>query len=261
MVALATHRWAPTSAGATTDAVPPLAVLVHGVTGWHRTWWRVAPALATAGWQVIAIDQRGHGHSPRIDGTVTVGDLADDLAAVIVELGGHPDLLVGHSLGGAVAAELAFTRPELVDRLVLEDPPGISRVNDETWLTQQAAELAAARADPDTEVRRALAANPLWENEDARQDVEGKALADGPGVLDSFRVDIGVRVLDLLPRLSIPTLLLLADPARSVFPPVAREALRPGPGGLDTMVLDAGHTIHRDRFDDYVAAILAWAGR
>lgn len=253
MVALASQQWSPPTDAA--DA--PIALLVHGVTGWHRTWWRVGPALAAAGWRVVAVDQRGHGHSPRISGTVTVDDLADDLAAVIAELGGRADLLVGHSLGGAVATELAFTRHELVERLVLEDPPGISRVNDEAWISRQASEIEAAHADPEGEVGRALEANPLWEHEDARQDVEGKALADGPGILDSFRVGIGVRVLDLLPRLDVPTLLLLADPARSVFPPAARDTL---PGGIETTVFDAGHTIHRDRFDDYVAAILAWAG-
>lgn len=255
MSPLARFEW-PADGAERADA--PLALLVHGVTGWHRTWWRVGPALAAAGWRVVAVDQRGHGHSPRISGTVTVGDLAADLEAVITEVGGHVDLLVGHSLGGAVAAELAFQHPKLVERLVLEDPPGRSRVGDEAWLTRQAAELAAAHADPETEVRKALAANPLWAHEDARQDVEGKTLADGPGILASFRADIGVRVVDLLPRLEVPTLLLLADPERSVFPAAAREALEPGPGGLRTVSFDAGHTIHRDRFDDYVATALAW---
>lgn len=249
-MSLARVEWP--SAGA---ADGPVALLVHGVTGWQRTWWRVGPALAEAGWRVVAVDQRGHGHSPRIDGTVTVAELARDLEAVIAELGGRVDLLVGHSLGGAVAAELAVRRPDLVERLVLEDPPGRSRVGDEAWLTRQAAELEAAHADPETEVRKALVANSLWEPEDARQDIEGKTLADGPGILASFRADIGVRVVDLLPRLEVPTLLLLADPERSVFPPAAREAIRPGPGGLEIQVFDAGHTIHRDRFDEYVNAI------
>lgn len=254
MVRLATHEWP-----SRTDAPPRLAVLVHGVTGWWRTWWRVGPALAERGWRVVAVDQRGHGHSPRIESTVTVQDLAADLAETIADLGGRADLLVGHSLGGAVAAELAFTRPDLVGRLVLEDPPGISRVNDEAWLARQAAQLEAAHADPEGEVGRTLDANPGWEHEDARQDVEGKSLADGPGILTSFRVGIGTRVLDLLPRLAVPTLLLLGDLERSVFPAAARDTLSPGPGGLEVMSFDAGHTIHRDRFDDYVAAIGDWA--
>lgn len=254
---LATHEWTPTSAAA---AAARLAVLVHGVTGWHRTWWRVGPALADLGWRVVAVDQRGHGHSPRIDGRTDVTELAWDLATTIDGLGAPVDALIGHSLGGAVSAELAFTRPELVRRLVMEDPPAVTRAGDEAWLSHQAAELEAVRADPEGEVRRALAANPRWEPEDARQDVEGKGLADGPAILASFRADIGVRVVDLIPRLEVPTLLLLADPTRSVFPAVARDRLRPGPGGLRTVTFDAGHTIHRDRFDAWMDAVVGWLG-
>ncbi len=80
---------------------------MHGVTGWHRTWWRVGPALADAGWRVVAVDLRGHGRSPRIDGTITVRDLADDLAAFVESLDRPVDAAIGHSLGAAVCAELA----------------------------------------------------------------------------------------------------------------------------------------------------------
>ena len=77
---LATHEWPPSG---TPPSTAPVAVLVHGVMGWHRTWWRVGPALAERGWRVIAVDQRGHGHSPRIDGFANIADFAGDLAAVI----------------------------------------------------------------------------------------------------------------------------------------------------------------------------------
>ena len=256
MVKLATHEWHPLDADAA-----PLCVLVHGVTGWWRTWWRVGPALADAGWHVIAVDQRGHGHSPRIDGTVTVRDLASDLASMIEGIGRPVDLVVGHSLGGAVAAELAIARPDLAGRVVLEDPPAVARDGDEAWLSRQEAEIAAARSDPDGETRRTLERNPSWLEEDARQDIEGKALADGAGIVASFRAGIGTRVLELLPRLTMPALLLLADEARSVFPPPARRQLagRLPPTARQT-TFDAGHTIHRDRFDDYLTTILDWAG-
>ena len=52
MAELATHEWLSRDGGS--DA--PLAVLVHGVTGWWKTWWRVGPALADRGWRVVAVD-------------------------------------------------------------------------------------------------------------------------------------------------------------------------------------------------------------
>jgi pimeloyl-ACP methyl ester carboxylesterase len=259
MVQLATHEWPPGADA--TEASPPLAVLVHGVTGWWRTWWRVGPALADAGWRVVAVDQRGHGHSPRLGGPVTVVDLAGDLAMTIEAIGRPVDLLIGHSLGGAVAAEVAVDRPDLVQRLVLEDPPAISRVGDDAWLTNVDGELKMAVRDPEGEIRRTIERNPTWLTEDARQDVEGKQLADRIDLIASFRAGIGTRVLDLLPRLTVPSLLLLADERRSVFPPVARRELAERrPAHVRQVVVASGHTIHRDLFDDYLALILDWAG-
>ncbi|MBA3290388.1 MAG: alpha/beta fold hydrolase, partial [Actinobacteria bacterium] len=56
MTVLTTRRW--TGRGGR-------AVLVHGVTAWSATWWRIGPALAERGWDVTAVDLRGHGDSPR----------------------------------------------------------------------------------------------------------------------------------------------------------------------------------------------------
>ena len=109
-VMLATHEWP--SARADPGVSAPVAVLVHGIAGWWRTWWRVGPALADGGWRVIAIDQRGHGESPPIDGIATAQSLAADLAVTLDGLGVAPlDLLAGHSLGAAVCMELVADSP------------------------------------------------------------------------------------------------------------------------------------------------------
>ncbi len=239
-------------------------MLVHGVTGWHRTWWRVGPALAERGWRVVAVDQRGHGRSPRIDGTTTTAELADDLAITIEGIGAPVDVLVGHSLGGAVVGALAFTSPDVARRIVLEDPPAISRVGDLAWLDRLDHEIRAAVRDPEAEVRRERAENPRWLEEDARQDVEGRALVDRAGLLATFRGDIGNRVPAILPRLTVPALLLLADETRSVFPPPVRDSLDGTlPEHVRVVVLDSGHTIHRDRFEEWMASVTGWlaAGR
>ena len=255
-VGLATHEWAP-SAG----TEPRLAVLVHGVAGWHRTWWRIGPALAGRGWRVIALDQRGHGASPRIGSRTTVAELADDLGAAIRRIGAPVDALIGHSLGAAVSAELAHQSPELVPRLVLEDPPAITRVGDVAWLATLEGELLAANADFDGEVSRELRENPGWRAEDARQDVEGKQLADRDGIVASFRSGMGARVLELAPRMRVPVLYLLAAEDRSVFPRGPRRLLQQTlPPQSRVVVLDGGHTLHRDCFDDYVATIVDFLG-
>jgi pimeloyl-ACP methyl ester carboxylesterase len=253
---LATHEWSATDA----DPSPRVAVLVHGLMGWHRTWWRVGPALAEQGWRVIAPDQLGHGHSPRIDGAATIDDFADALEATIRDrLPGAVDLLIGHSLGAVVSMRLAERSPGLVRRLVLEDPPSLDRTGDEAFLASVVEGVRLAREQPEVEVRRELAENPAWLAEDARQDVEGRALTDAAGIVASLRHPRGFDVADLGPRLPMPVLWILGDERRSVLLGEARDRLRGTlPARARLVETGAGHTVHRDRFDEYIAAVLEW---
>ena len=259
MEILATHEWYPPEP----DADAPVAVLVHGVTGWHRTWWRVGPALAERGWRVVAVDQRGHGRSPRIAGAATIDEAAEDLEAAIERHASPPvDLLVGHSLGAVVSMRLALRRPGIARRLVLEDPPSIDRAAppDEEFFASIRDGVRAAIETPEAEVARELAENPLWVEEDARQNVEGRALADAEGIVASLRRPRPMAVMDAAADLEIPTLFLLADEERSVLLGPARERLRDAlPDSSRIREFDSGHTIHRDRFQEYLAAILEWA--
>ena len=254
---LAAHEWPSTRTDA--GAAAPVAVLVHGITGWWRTWWRVGPALAERGWRVIGVDQRGHGESPAIDGMATAESLAADLAFTIDGLEAGPiDLLVGHSLGAAVSMELIADRPQIARRLVLEDPPGQDRRADADYQANLEREVRAARADPESEVRRELAENPTWLEEDARQNVEGRALCDVDGILASLRGGTRLRVVELAPRIELPTLYLLADEQRSALGANRSALISSLPAAASLIELDSGHTVHRDRFDAYVAALVAW---
>ena len=77
----------------------------------------MGPALVGRGFQVLAVDLRGHGASPRTVAGLSVAGLAADVAATV---GDEPvDLLVGHSLGALVALELVGRRPGFARRLVV----------------------------------------------------------------------------------------------------------------------------------------------
>ena len=256
-VALAIHEWPPSRA----IGVPRTAVLVHGITGWWRTWWRVAPALAEHGWRVVAVDQRAHGRSPAGE-PGTVDDLAGDLAEAIERhVGGRLDLLLGHSLGAVVSQRLAWWRPAMLGRLVLEDPPGIVRRDDAEFFARLRRDVVAARERPDEEIRRELADNPSWLEEDARQDVEGRALARIEPIIESMRHGRGFEVAELAAEVKVPTRYVLADVDRSVMPEEPRRRLLANlPDGSDAVVLEGGHTLHRDRFDAYMTAVLDFVG-
>lgn len=99
----------------------PDVVLIHGL-GASRAFWfsRLAMTLA-ATHRVTIYDLRGHGYSERPASGYRVTDHADDLLGLLDELGVERAALVGHSLGGAVAFELALRVPERVSHLGLLD--------------------------------------------------------------------------------------------------------------------------------------------
>jgi len=96
----------------------PWLVLIHGMA-FDRSGW--GPVLARLGrrFRLVLVDNRGTGRSDRPAGSFTVADMAADVVAVLDAAGIGRAHVLGVSLGGMVAQELAITRPERVDRLVL----------------------------------------------------------------------------------------------------------------------------------------------
>lgn len=99
------------------DASP--IVLIHGLAGSSMAeWYKVAPLLA-ASHRIVMIDQRSHGLSVADRGRFEISDLADDLADIIGQLGLGLVTLVGYSMGGVIAQQIARDHPHLLAKLVL----------------------------------------------------------------------------------------------------------------------------------------------
>lgn len=107
---------------------PPL-VIAHGLFGSGRNWGVIARRLADSR-DVWVVDMRNHGESPRFP-THSYPDLAADLAGVIRHIGAPADLL-GHSMGGKAAMQLALTEPDLIRRLIVADIAPVAYAHDQT---------------------------------------------------------------------------------------------------------------------------------
>jgi 3-oxoadipate enol-lactonase len=94
-------------------------VLMHGWTSTAAlNWYRCFAPLATE-FRVVAMDHRGHGRGIRSRRPFRLEDCADDVAALIRQLGTGPVTAVGYSMGGTVAQLLWHRHPDVVDGLVL----------------------------------------------------------------------------------------------------------------------------------------------
>ncbi|MCA0271433.1 MAG: alpha/beta fold hydrolase [Proteobacteria bacterium] len=102
--------------GAATDL--PTLLIVHGLFGSARNWGAIAKRMSDSR-RVVAVDMRNHGESFRAE-SQSYPEMAADLAEVIAWIGTPVDV-VGHSMGGKTAMQLALTHGELVNRLVVAD--------------------------------------------------------------------------------------------------------------------------------------------
>lgn len=103
----------------------PPVVLLHGQGEFAGVWMRVIPDLIPTH-RVIVPDLPGHGASKVIDGSLDVAHVLDWLGRLIDRTCASPPVLVGHLLGGAIAARFAVTRGDRLQVLVLVDSFGLS---------------------------------------------------------------------------------------------------------------------------------------
>src|SRR5207247_3926824 len=103
---------------ATAGDGPPV-LLICGTGQPADLWFAQVTDLTAAGHTVITFDNRGCGRSEAPPAPYQVADMAADTAALIEHLGLGPCDIIGYSLGGYIAQELAVTRADLVRRLVL----------------------------------------------------------------------------------------------------------------------------------------------
>jgi pimeloyl-ACP methyl ester carboxylesterase len=105
----------------TTPAFLATIVLIHGLGTDRHAWDAITPQLAPH--RVLAVELPGHGANLPAPATLTLDVAARQIAARMRAEHAAPAIVVGHSLGGAVAARLAQLEPTLVSALVVVDMP------------------------------------------------------------------------------------------------------------------------------------------
>lgn len=94
-------------------------IIMHGLFGSGDNWRTIAKNLESD-FQCIVVDMRNHGRSPH-DPEMNFSVMAEDIHALMIELGLEKTSLIGHSMGGKVAMAFALGHPNLVDKLIVVD--------------------------------------------------------------------------------------------------------------------------------------------
>lgn len=171
-------------------------LFIHGLGSSTRDWERQVEHFAESH-RVITVDLRGHGQSDKPGGPYSIRQFSEDVAGLIGDLGVGPVSIVGISLGGMVAFQLAADHPELIDRLVvvnaLPDNKLLQEARGQIWMRrlivrflglERMGKVLGARLFPGEgmEEQRALMAQRWAENDKKAYQESFQAAIDWPGV-------------------------------------------------------------------------------
>ncbi|MGX6604090.1 alpha/beta fold hydrolase [Micromonosporaceae bacterium Da 78-11] len=226
------------------DGERGLVVLLHGLAGSAAEMAPLATALGSDGYRVVAVDQRGHGHSTRRPDDLSRAAYVADVVAFLDE----PAWLVGQSMGAQTAMLVAAGRPDLVRGLVMIEG-GVGGSTDDYptrlgkwfagWPVPFADEAAALGFLGDTAIGRAWTADlerrpdGLWPRFDA--EVMETAIR---GVAETARWAQWAAV-------TAPTLVMHG--AEGNQDPTEVRRMLTMPGVRHVVVADAGHDVHLDQ--------------
>ena len=151
-------------------------------------------------------------------------------------------------------------RPWFARRLMVEDPPGSASVDWAALAAGIEADTRRAVTDPDALRRDLEAANPAWPPGEAERRVADLADCEGRAIAAAVRPGVPFDLPGLLAAAPLPVLLLLAEEAlgSSLLVGLDRKtAVEALPNGT-TRVIPAGHSVHREALDAWLAALDAW---
>ena len=225
---------------------PLIALHAHWMEG--VTFAPLAAALAPQ-YRLVALDQRGHGHSDHAP-TYTRSDYLGDLASLLAELDlAEPPVLLGNSLGGVNAYQFAARRPELVRALIIEDIGAV--IGDDTSFALPWAGSFPTREDL---VQRVGARFVPYLQDSFRQAAGGWRLAFDPrDTVASQGFLNGDHWKDWLAS-DCPALLIRGRESRVTAQSQLEEMATRRPN-TRLRVLEGGHVVHMDNLAGFAEAV------
>ena len=244
------------------EGSPPL-VLLHGLFGSARNFGAVQRELARQR-RTIALDLRNHGASPHAS-DMRYSSMADDVVETLRGLDAEPALLLGHSMGGKTAMQMALHHPDTVGRLIVADiapapnPPvhlevakAMAALPLSPGMTRAQADAGLAPAVPDAAMRAFLLQNlqlgaaPAWR-------IGLAEIIDGFADIEAWDAPAGARY-------SGPTLFIAGATSNYIKPehrPIIRRLF---PNARFVTLKNAGHWLHADNPSGFVGVVEAFLG-
>lgn len=223
-------------------------LLIQGMSGSHLSWGDPFLGFLVRDFALTAYDHRGIGHSSRLSGPFSIGDLADDAAGLLDAIGVERAHVLGISMGGMVAQELALRRPDRVQTLTLgctySGGAGSALTRPEVFGPLAEAMMSgdrerALRAGFDINVSRAFAAEAS--NWKAFRAMATRLPAAVPVIMAQLQAIGGHDTSERLASISVPTLVIHGDEDRMLSVDNGRLIASLIPGARLEVLEGVGH--------------------
>ena len=255
-------------------------LLLHGKNFASDYWSPAIAGLLDAGYRVIAPDQLGFGQSSKPDRTYSFDLLAINTALLLDTLKIDKVAVVGNSMGGMLAVHFARRYPARVTKLILENPLGLEdykpAIPPQTNADLIKLEMAQT---PESYAKFLRSYFPVWKPDYERFVQAFARTQSAPGYPDVARASAQTYqmiydgpVVAELPKLTIPTLLVIGQKDRTVFgrrfappdaikslgdfPALGKAAAKTIPNATLVEIPDAGHVPHLETPEVFTTAVL-----
>ena len=243
----------------------PTVVLIHGLAASMYSWRHTILPVAQSGFRVIAFDNRGFGFSDKPARGYDNKAYVDLLFGLLDSLHVSEAVLVGHSMGGAIAAEAALDRPDRVRGLVLIDAAGLAvrwpfMLRVAHWPVVGALFDRLRGRAATAGILKALYAVPSRVTAEEVDQYYAPIAEPGfgrclRGVLGRFRFDA---LKDRLARVATPTLVAWGTADRLIPVAVGQSMAAQIPGALLVRFPDAGHAVPEESPEAFNEALIGF---
>jgi pimeloyl-ACP methyl ester carboxylesterase len=249
---------------------PPI-VFVHGLSGSWPNWLEQLPVFA-ADHRVITLDLPGFGHSPMPHEPISISGYARVVDGLLDTLGVDAAAVVGNSMGGFIAAELAISVPQRVERLVLISAAGLSTYGNRgglravpvfrrlertitayaAWTASKSETVARRRRLREATLGLVVAHPSRLGAALAAEQVRG---AGKPGFVDALEANLNYDFRERLPEIACPTLIVWGDSDRVITVSDADLYEQLIPDSRKVIFKDTGHLTMLERPDAFNALL------
>ena len=237
-----------------TGGSKPPVILLHGLAANGSCWAAVAQSLEED-YDVIMPDARGHGKSSAPNDGYQYEDHANDVVGLIETLRLSSPILIGHSMGGLIAAVVASRNPKLLRGLILADPSFLSpkvqsEVRDSDVADQHRRYLNMSLDEVVAEARIRHPKRSL----DTIERIARARLQTSMGAFDVLTPP-NPNYMQVMSAIEIPSLLVIGGPAGVVSPEVAADLQRLNPRLRVEQIPEVGHGLHYDQPERFAVIV------